>query len=145
MAAMTNSPDARSRDTRPKAGPRPEPGEDDEHGPETPQIRALRIAVIVMSLLLVVGFITVIARIIYLASRSNAPATAAVQAAPAAPASLKPEVGVALPPGASLGSTHLDGARLTLGYTAPSGNGVVILDMETGKVLSRVRVTAEGR
>lgn len=137
---MTKSPDA-----KPKAAPRPAGGDDDEQGPETPQIRALRIAVIVMSLLLVVGFITVIARIIYLASRNNAPATAAVQGAPAAPANFKPEVNVALPPGATTGSTHLDGARLTLGYTAPSGNGVVIIDMETGKVLSRVRITAEGR
>lgn len=116
-----------------------------EPAADTAQLRALRIAVIVMSLLLVVGFVTVIARIIYLASRSSAqPSAAAVTAlTPSSALALKPEVALPLPPGAAIAGTSLDGARLTVTYTAPTGGGIVILDLETGRVLSRIRPATE--
>lgn len=117
-------------------------GADDE-GEDTPQIRALRIAVAVMSLLLVVGFITVIARIIYLTSRPNAPNAATATATTGA--ALKPEAVLGLPAGGSIKSMSLSGNRLAVHYVSPLGDGIAILDLEQGRVLSRVSITEAGK
>ena len=114
-------------------------GGDDAAGPETAQIRALRIAVIVMSLLLIIGFITVIARIIYLASKPAAQASAL--ATPGA--ALAPDIVLELPKGAILTGTSLAGNRLAVTFSAPSGPGIAVLDLETGRVLSRDKLAPD--
>lgn len=114
----------------------------DEAAGDTPQIRFLRIAVAVMSLVLIVGFITVIARIIYLASRPAAQPSPISLARPAV--ALTPEIALQLPTGATIvGTTTLDGSRLVVPYAAPAGNGIVVLDLESGRVLSRIRLLPE--
>lgn len=99
------------------------------------QIRKLRIAVIVMSLMLVAGVATVIARIVYLANRGSEQATVSR----GADAVLAPESRLALPAGATVKSTSLAGNRLTAHYTSPKGEGVLIHDLVTGKTVSHVR------
>ena len=114
-------------------------GDEDAATEETPQIRALRMAVIGMSLLLIVGFITVIARIIYLTSRPATPVAAATTAG----TPIKPEALLDLPANGSVKSLSLSGNRLAVHYVSPLGDGIAILDLEQGRVISRLAVTAK--
>lgn len=97
------------------------------------QIRMLRIAVIAMGVILVLGFITVIARIVYLVNRSNETTTVVSHQA----------ARLALPAGASVRSMSLAGHRLAVHYEGPGGGGIVILDLQTGKPVSRVEIVPE--
>ena len=99
----------------------------------------LRMAVIGMSLLLIVGFITVIARIIYLTSRPATPVAAATTAG----TPIKPEALLDLPANGSVKSLSLSGNRLAVHYVSPLGDGIAILDLEQGRVVSRLAVTAK--
>jgi hypothetical protein len=98
------------------------------------QIRKLRIGVIVMSIALVAGVAMLIGRVIYLANRGNE------QGVPRGMLAADPRL--MLPAGASLKSTALSGDRLSAHYTSPKGDGVIILDLVTGKTLSHVRIEA---
>lgn len=100
---------------------------------DTGSLRALKIAVIVMGVVLVLGFITVIARIIYLVSRP--PAQQASSGA-----GLAAEQRLELPDGAIVRSQSLSGNRLAVHYEAPGGAGIAVLDLETGRTISRVRL-----
>lgn len=113
---------------------------------DTPQIRALRKAVIGMALLLVVGFVAVIGRVVYLVSRPPAQASAVVQAAggPAggtsAASPLQSEAALDLPADASIRGLSLAGDRLAVHYSSPRGDGISILDLASGRVVSRVKI-----
>ena len=95
------------------------------------QIRKLRLVVIAMSVALIAGVATLIGRVIYLANRGSeqAPRGALVS-----------EPRLTLPAGATLKSSALWGDRLSAHYTSPKGEGLMILDLATGKVLSHVRI-----
>lgn len=112
------------------------PRDDDAEFVETPQLRALRLAVIGMGVVLVVGFIIILARIFYLASRPGALASS-----PAA-AVLHAEPALQLPAGGAVRSVSLSGNRLAVQYVSPAGDGIAILDLETGRTLSRVKISA---
>lgn len=100
------------------------------------QIARLKVAIVVMTAVLVIGVITLIGRIIYLASnRTDAAATP-----PAAASILKPEAAVALPPGHDVKSIGMSGNRLVVHHVGPTGDGVVILDLTTGQVASRIAI-----
>ena len=96
------------------------------------QIRKLRIVVIVMSIALVAGVATLIGRIIYLANRGHE------QAPPRGMLAAEPRL--VLPAGASLKSTTLSGDRLSAHYLGPKGEGLIIFDLVSGKILSHVRI-----
>jgi hypothetical protein len=105
------------------------------------QVRVLKIAVIVMGILLVVGFGLVMVAIVYQASQlpdkeSQAPARAA-----AVP--LEAQTELAIPPGAKVTSLALDGDRLALHLESSAGPEVVVVEIGTGKVLSRIKLRAE--
>lgn len=102
------------------------------------QIARLKTAVIVMTAALVIGVITLIGRIIYLAS--NRGETSAAVTAVTAPATLKPEAALALPAGHDVKSVAMSGNRLLVHHVGPTGDGVMILDLATGAVISRVTV-----
>lgn len=95
--------------------------------------RGLKILVAVLGILIVAGVVTILARVVYLANKSPTQA-AASKSTPAAQQELP------LPAGAVIRSTSLSGSRLVVQYDAPGGSGIAILDLDTGKVLSRVRV-----
>ena len=112
---------------------------------DTPQIRALRKAVIGMALLLVVGFVAVIGRVVYLVSRPPAQAsavalTAGGPAGVAPTAALQAEAALDLPADASIRGLSLAGDRLAVHYSSPRGDGISILDLTSGRVVSRVRI-----
>lgn len=100
------------------------------------QIRMLRIAVIAMGVILVLGFITVIARIVYLVNRSSETATAVSTP-------VQQAARLALPAGASVRNMSLTGHRLAVHYEGPAGSGIVILDLQTGKLVSRIEIVPE--
>lgn len=103
------------------------------------QVRALKIAVIVMGILLVGGFGLVMATIVYQASKLG---DKKVSAPAAAPATL-PAAALSLPQGATVSSMALDGDRLALHLQTSTGPEIAVIDVVTGKVLSRIKLEAE--
>ena len=101
-----------------------------------PQVRALRIAVIVMGVLIVMGLVAVIGRIIYLMARPSGQITSHS-------GQLTPEIAAPLPGGAHIKSVTLQGDRLAIHYEAAAGAGIVVIDLASGKTLSRVRAVPE--
>jgi hypothetical protein len=106
------------------------------------QVRVLKIAVIVMGILLVGGFAFVMAAIVYQASKLGDKKMP--EAAPAAPAAVAaPEAALALPPDATVTSMALDGDRLALHLQTGAGPEIAVIDVTTGKVLSRIKLNAD--
>ena len=116
------------------------PGEDAFLTP--PQLRALKIAVAVMSVILFLLMGGIVARIIYLASsKPGVPIAAAGSAILAPPLA---EIGLALPAGAVIRSATLSGNRLAIHHTDAARSGdadsITILDLATGRVISTVQI-----
>lgn len=112
-------------------------------------VRALKIAVTVMGVMIVAGLAAVIWRIVDLASSPKAAneatpaarATAHPASATGPPATAWPaDLDVELPEGAIVRTTALSGNRLALHYEHAGSTGIAILDLETGRTLTRVRV-----
>jgi hypothetical protein len=106
------------------------------------QIKRLKVSIAVMSALLVIGIITLIGRVIYLASAkgdSTSPG-AAVATSQATAAPLLAEATLPLPTGARLISSQLQANRLLAHYTGAAGDGLLVLDLATGRVLSHIKV-----
>jgi hypothetical protein len=118
----------------------------DDGGQSPGLVRFLKIAVAGMGLLIVLGLGAVIWRIVQLASSPKpVPAGAAVSSAPAnsaavAAAVLAPEILLELPAGAAVRSVTMSGGRMAVHYDAPSGTGIAVIDLETGRTVSRVRI-----
>lgn len=102
------------------------------------QVRVLKIAVIVMGVLLVGGFSFVMAAIVYQASnlgeRKSSPLP---EVAPA------PQGDLRLPQGASVTSMALDGDRLAIHLKTDAGSEITVIDVVSGKVLSRIPLGAD--
>jgi len=107
------------------------------------QVRVLKIAVIVMGILLVGGFAVVVAGAVYQASQlgSNKAQTPALAPAPAALPGVQTEL--AIPSGATVTAMALDGDRLALHLKSSTGPEVLVIDVPTGKVISRIRLKAQ--
>ena len=98
---------------------------------DSPSMRGMKYAVIGMGVVLVLGLATIIARIVYLTSRMDA-----------SPLPKSGNIMLPLPPGAQVDTMSLSGNRLALYYTGPgpADRYVAILDLSTGRTLSRVRL-----
>jgi len=106
------------------------------------QVRVLKIAVIVMGVLLVGGFAFVMAAIVYQASHlGQGKASKAAAPVPAAVPGL--ETSLAIPPDADVTALALDGDRLALHFTSSAGPEVAVIDITTGKVISRIKLKAQ--
>jgi|SRR5665648_270502 len=106
------------------------------------QVRVLKIAVIAMGILLVGGFAFVMAAIVYQASHLGQ-GKAGKAAPPAAPAVSGVETTLAIPPDATVTSLALDGDRLALHLNSSAGPEIAVIDITTGKVISRIRLKAQ--
>jgi hypothetical protein len=111
----------------------------DAHFNET-QMRMLRAAVIGMGILLVVGVLVLIGRIVYLARSGGTLTSGTTVAVPTSQLKFAPDVKVALPSGAMVKSTTVSDDRLTIAYADARGDGILIVDLTTGQVISRVRI-----
>lgn len=103
------------------------------------QVRILKIVVIVMGVLLVGGFVAVIAAIVLQAGKLGDKKEArALEAAPLSVPATAVESTFVLPDGAEIAAMTLDGAQLALHVKGPEGSQIVVIDVGTGRVLSRV-------
>lgn len=100
---------------------------------DTGIVRAMKVLVIVLGVLLILGFFTVVARLVYLAARPDSPAKVGPPA-PGANASLE------LPTGANVRTVTLSGDRLAVHYDAPSGGGIAVIDIASGRTLARIQL-----
>jgi hypothetical protein len=98
------------------------------------QVRALKIAVIVMGLLLVGGFAFVLAAIVYQASRGGQDGRNASAIATSV------ETELAIPKDATITALSLEGDRLALHFKSEVGAEIAVVDLKTGKVISRIRL-----
>ena len=101
------------------------------------QMRRLRFAVIGMGAMLLVGFATVIGRIVYLLNRPTVdPAIVATANSGALPTEFR----LALPVGAIVRNLALSGNRLAVHYDGPGGAGIAIVDLATGRAAQRIEI-----
>jgi hypothetical protein len=103
------------------------------------QVKALKIAVIVMGVLLVGGFALVLGAIVYQASRLGQDAPAARIPA----ASDQGAAQVTVPQGAKVTAMDLDGGRLALHLNGSNGPEVIVIDVGSGRVLARIKLKPE--
>ena len=97
-------------------------------------VRALKILVIVMGIMLVAGFIALIISIAYMAKHrdTTAPVPAATRAPYAAPA-------IELPAGARIETMALGADRLVLNIITPDGNReLLVLDLASGRRIGTI-------
>jgi len=107
-------------------------------GPLSPAgVRALKIAIVVMGIMIIIGVVVVIGRILYLVAQpsSNAPRTVAHATAP-----LPTTLTLPLPAGANIQHVALDGTRIAVTFKTGEENRIAILDLQTGKKLTEIRV-----
>ncbi len=106
------------------------------------QVRALKLAVVVMGILLVGGFALVLGTIVYQASRGGQKpgnAEAVGEGSQGSPARSE----LPIPKDASLTALALDGDRLALHLKSAAGSEVAVIDVRTGKVLARIKLKPE--
>lgn len=109
-----------------------------DNGPLTSgQVKALKIAIAVMSFLIVAALVAIVARVIYLASTKKATAPVA---APVVASELSPNVALSLPANSEIKSMRLHGNRLLVHFKTEKKSGAVVLDLATGKTLSRIDI-----
>ena len=105
------------------------------------QIRKLKIAIAVMSVLLVAGFILLLVGIYLQTQRVGKPAEGAK--------ALTPPVGIygtmTLPVRAGAEVTHVltDQGRLILHLRQPAGSEIAIIDLSTGREIQRLRLVPQ--
>jgi hypothetical protein len=98
------------------------------------QVRVLKIAVIAMGILLVGGFAFVLGTIVYQASRGGQDrGTSAAELSGA-------EAELPIPKDATVTSMSLDGERLALHLNSATGAEIIVLDLKSGTVISRVKL-----
>jgi hypothetical protein len=97
------------------------------------RLAGLKIAVVVMGIILVVGFAALLACIIYLSAGRGEQSSRARGV----------EARLSVPAGAAVRTMSLFGNRLAVHYEHPSGDGIAVLDLATGAVISRVRLETD--
>jgi len=118
-----------------------------EGSPFTPrQVRILKIAVVVMGVLLVGGFLLIIGTIAFQASqmgveKAAAPVTSETARSPAEGA--REAFDVSIPEGAEIAGMAVDGNRLVLRLTTREGGQIMVVDLSTGAVLSRIQIRTQ--
>lgn len=96
------------------------------------QVRILKIVVIFLGVLLLVGFAVVIGRIAYLATQPGA-----------GPSTQAQNVNVDLPSGAAIRQTIVSGDRMTVEYSSRDQTGIVVINLTTGRIVSRITFRPE--
>lgn len=113
------------------------------------QVGMLKVAVVLMGILLLAGLAAVIAGMIFQASKvgKKGPDAAAVPAAvaPAEPGASEPDASGApevltIPDVGEVLSMSLDGHRLALHVRSGDDRQIVVVDLRTGKIISRVTI-----
>ncbi len=107
--------------------------------PDTPGVRALKIAIVVMGAMIVLGLMTIIGRMVYLASAGGKQGSSLSSSS----TRLAPNAKLTLPPGAHVKHVAVSGDRLVVHYESAGGSGIAVLDLATGNQASRVEIVPE--
>jgi hypothetical protein len=102
------------------------------------QVRILKAAVIAMGILLVGGFVFVLAAIVYQASRPIQ--VAAGRSAPDSLSQSGLNIDLPVPRDASVSGLALDGSRLAVQLNGSAGAEIAIIDLASGKIVAHVRL-----
>ena len=102
------------------------------------QVRILKVAVISMGILLVGGFVFVLAAIVYQASRPAQ--VGGGTSPPVSPGKSGRSIDVPVPPDASVGGMALDGNRLAVQLNGSAGAEIAIIDLVSGTIVAHVRL-----
>ncbi len=92
-------------------------------------VRAIKAAVYIMGVLIVIGAVALVAAIMMKAERGGKTIAAGFG-----------DLEVAVPAGATVTGSRLDGDRLAVDIASPQGGEVVIVDVKKGQVLGRVKL-----
>ena len=106
------------------------------------QVGILKKVVIALGVLLVGGFVLVIAVIVYQAMNPGE-STQPARSATAPVAAPLVQGGLNLPKGAVISHMALDDNRLAVHLTGPAGEEIRIIDLGTGSVISTIRIKSE--
>ena len=117
------------------------PSKDDALMRELRLQRNLKILVTVLGLLIFAGLGGIAWRMMALAKERTALQSAGGQSTGAAPliAASTNEISLELPKGARVVSTSISANRLAVHYEGPSGTGIAVIDLDTGKRIADVR------
>jgi hypothetical protein len=121
-----------------KIPPRSVPSQSaNDNGPlSSAQVKALKLAIAIMSVLIVAALLAIVGRVIYLSAvKKRAAPSAQIVSSTIAPATT-----LNLPAGAVIRNMSLHGDRLLVHYETTSGPGAVVLDLATGKKLSTIDI-----
>ena len=109
-------------------------------GPLSPAgVTALKAAIVIMGIMIVVCVIIIIGRIIYLASKPGGSEIAVSNQQVQLPSS----VDFALPVGASVKHVSLDHSRAAVTFQVQGQTKIGIFDLHTGKKITEIRLTVE--
>lgn len=113
-----------------------------DQGPLSPgAVKALKIAIVVMGIMIIIGVALVIGRVIYLVSRSDTP-QASIQEA--AQYELVPSINLPIPAGATVEHVTLDGPRIAVTFNAGGQSSIVIFNLSTGKKITDIQLKPGG-
>ena len=107
------------------------------------QVRYLKIAIAIMTVLLIAGFILLVYGLFMRAGKkpeTNAGAAAPIIAEGAPPALLE----LAAEPGADIATVLTEQGRLIVHLRKPGGGEIAIIDLASGREIQRIRLTPGG-
>lgn len=104
--------------------------------------RNLKIVVAALSALILAGLGAVAVKVVGLATGPKSASSPSVGSAATAVATPGGELMLELPPGAKVVSVSISGNRLAVHHESPSGTGIAILDVDTGRRLADVKTVA---
>lgn len=107
------------------------------------QVRILKIAVVIMSVALVLGFALLIIGMVYQAGQIGKGSTPMQPASTAAPSAATGGFELQLKPGQSISHMALGDNRIAVHVTGPEGAEIRVIDLGTGAVAARISVTRE--
>ncbi len=101
------------------------------------QIRLLKIVVVAMGLMLIGGFVLVVATIVYQSMYSSGSTTSSAASAPS------PEHSLSIGSDSKVAGMAVNGDRLAIHIEGPNTSEIVIVGIRSGRVLSRVRLRGD--
>ena len=108
-----------------------------DNGPlSSGQVKALKIAIAVMGIMIIAALLAIVGRVIYLSTNKPAPGTP--QAVTAVTPAFAPEHAFSLPPGAKVVRMSLEGNRLLVHYDLAGTPHASIYDLANGRRLSGI-------
>jgi Family of unknown function (DUF6476) len=112
--------------------------------PTPSQLRVLKKAVVVMGVIILLLMAAIVARIIYMSAAKSKLQTSTESALFVLPPP-QSNLTLALPAGAIIRSSTLNGNHLAVHHSVGDTDAIAILDLATGKIISRIKIERSGK